>query len=214
MAIRLCICLFICTSVCRHAYRPLSLSVSVIAKCAVFIPRPRCDAFPEETLGRLIWGWAHVKLIAFQSRRFWQWYWWMGPWKMWHAQHLAVIWCWCYEILMSSIYLSQLTDLIRLININMSSIVCASCVHVSIYLCGHIIHSVASLCAHEHDWVLVCMCDCRKCVCTYNILNVKLQWYYHIARCTVKSDYSSSTYIHVYSQQCSLFVILLMQLVF
>ena len=63
----------------------LSARLSVTAKCCMFIPLPLCGAHPVETLRRLIRGWAHVKLIAFQRRSFWQWYWWMSSGKMWHG---------------------------------------------------------------------------------------------------------------------------------
>ncbi len=66
----------------------------------------------------------------------------------------SVIWCWCYEVLMSSIYLSWLTDFIWLININMSSIVCVSYVHICVLLYSLTVCTCAWLTAY----VFVCMC--------------------------------------------------------
>lgn len=67
--------------VCTHFCPPRYLSPW--QPNAVFLPWFGAD--PGETLRRLIWGLADVRLIAFQCRSFWQWYWWMGLQKMWRG---------------------------------------------------------------------------------------------------------------------------------
>lgn len=39
------------------------------------------DAHPKERLKWLIWGFAGVKMISFQRRASWLWYWWMSVWQ-------------------------------------------------------------------------------------------------------------------------------------
>lgn len=125
--------------VCTHFCPPRYLSPW--QPNAVFLPWFGAD--PGETLRRLIWGLADVRLIAFQCRSFWQWYWWMGLQKTpaWNV----IISCWCYEVLMSSIYPSIRTYLCRS-NLNISSI-------VYMYLCEHTFtyNNIVSLCEYVHN---------------------------------------------------------------
>lgn len=177
MALHLCVCLFICSAVCQHAHKPVFLSVSVIAKSAVFIHRPLFDAFPEETLRWLIWGSAHVKLIASLHRHFWQWYWWMGLWKMWRGTAsrcnlMLVLWN------PNESHLSKPADRFYQADQCKHAKHCVCIMCPWFYLCGQTFYTAtASQCAR--DWVLVCVY-----VTVWNTLNVKLQRYYHIAHCT------------------------------
>lgn len=152
VAIHLCVCLFIYMHVCRHAYRPVSLSISIIAKCTVFIRRPRSDAYSEETLRRLIWGLVHVELIAFQRHHFWQWYWWMGPWKMCHG---TASWCNLMLVLWSpnEFHLSKRADRFYQADQfnHVKYCVCIMCTSIYLFIWTCIKHSIVSLCAHEHD---------------------------------------------------------------
>lgn len=168
--VRLCGHPSVCLLVCLHACVPVPLSVSIIAKCTMFIRRPRSDAYSEETLRRLIWGLAHVELIAFQRHHFWQWYWWMGPWKMCHG---TASWCNLMLVLWSpnEFHLSKWADRFYQADQfnHVKYCVCIMCTSIYLFIWTCIRHSIVSLCAHEQDWVIICNCMKWVCTCTCSI---------------------------------------------
>lgn len=123
-----------------HAFLPASLFVSVTAECRVS-PLVRCRSRGNIKKINLRLSWCETD--CFSVSQFLTMILMDG-----FAKNVAwniIISCWCYEVLMSSIYPSIRTDLCWS-NINMSSI-------VYMYLCEHAFtyNNIVSLCEYVHN---------------------------------------------------------------